>query len=320
LTRGGARRNVLSSNGIVELEDTIPMRTSSATRRPRAMAPAALLCLSIAGCGQAPSDRVATGPAARTEPSATPAPAQTPAKTARPPAQANAQTQPRFVVLATLADPSVASTAREVILSAGILTDLATELNGLVAMPQTVLVDVTTCGKPDAFYDSTEHRITICEEFVDNLGETFLPHLSSDRAGQALIYVAALTFLHEAGNALIQELSLPIEGSAATAADQFAAYILAGNPDADPATVAGAAWLGPALAARPEELTLDWDGQSLEPARFVSLNCWVLGSNPDEYAWMVDPMIVPADRAKGCPSEWAKLERSLSTLLAPHLR
>jgi hypothetical protein len=272
-------------------------------------APAALLCLMLAGCGQAPTDRVAAAPGAGSEPPA-----------AAPQAEPPPRSPPAFTVLATLAAPAVSSTARQVILSSGILTDLASQLSGLVALGQTVLVDVPTCGKPDAFYDSAEHRITICQEFVDNLGETFLPHLSRDRAEQALVYVAALTFLHEAGNALIQELSLPIEVPADMAADQFAAYILAGNPDAEPTTVAGAAWLGPALAARPVELTLDWDAQSLDPQRFVSLNCWVLGSNPDEYAWMVDPAIVPADRAKGCPTEWAKLERSFSTLLAPHLK
>jgi hypothetical protein len=285
-------------------------------------APAALLCFALPGCEPPPSGPAATAPTAQTEPPAAPPRAEPPQAQAQLPAQSQSKSQspqPGFAILATPAD-QVGSTARQIILASGILTDLGNQLSSLVALRQTVLVDITTCGKPDAFYDAAGHRITICEEFVDNLGETFLPHLPRDRAEQALVYAAALTFLHEAGNALIQELALPIEVPAAMAADQFAAYILAGNPDADPTTVAGAAWLGPALAARPLELTLDWDEQSLDPQRLVSLNCWVLGSNPDEYAWMVDPTIVPADRAKGCPTEWAKLERSFSTLLAPHLK
>jgi hypothetical protein len=259
-------------------------------------ASAALLCVMLAGCEQPQSERARTTPSAAAE-RATPAAAPS----LRPPPSSGAGVQrARYTVTATTQGDEQEESALKTVLDSSTLRDFADQLSDLVAMRQAVLVDVRACGKPDASYDRASYRITICEELFRSLGAT-------------------LTFLHEAGHALVQQLALPIEGSEEDAADQFAAYILGGNPDADQTAMNGAAWF-PAMFDAPHAPAPSWDDHALDAQRFARLNCWVLGSNPDGYAWLVDPRIVPADRAARCPSEWTRLERSFSTLLAPHLR
>jgi hypothetical protein len=278
-------------------------------------ASAALLCVMLAGCGPSPSERAPIAPSPATERSAPATPAT---GSDRPPSGAE---RPRFAIMASVdrGQQGSAATAWKTVLDSGVLSDFAAQLSDLVAMRQPVQVDVRACGKPDASYDRASYRITICEELVQTLGETLFANLAADRAEQAVVYAVAVTFLHEAGRALVQQLALPIEGSEDAAADQFAAYILGGNPDADQVAMNGAAWFG-AMFDAPNAPAIYWDGGALDAQRFVRLNCWVLGSNPDGYSWLVESRIVPAERAARCPSEWARLERSLSTLLAPHLK
>jgi hypothetical protein len=278
-------------------------------------ASAALLCVMLAGCEQPQSERARTTPSAAAE-RATPAAAPS----LRPPPSSGAGVQrARFTVTATTQGDEQEESALKTVLDSSTLRDFADQLSDLVAMRQAVLVDVRACGKPDASYDRASYRITICDELFRSLGDTLFANLPRDRAEQAVVYGATLTFLHEAGHALVQQLALPIEGSEEDAADQFAAYILGGNPDADQTAMNGAAWF-PAMFDAPHAPAPSWDDHALDAQRFARLNCWVLGSNPDGYAWLVDPRIVPADRAARCPSEWTRLERSFSTLLAPHLR
>ncbi len=294
------------------------MRTSLATRRCRDLAaPATLLCVMLAGCDQAPGDGAAPLPSATERAATLPPPPPPPAVRASPGARA---ATPRFTVMAqTAGGREAASAAFRAVLDSNVLRDFADQLSDLVTMRRPVLVDMQGCGKPDASYDGANDRLTICEELVHELGEMLSATLPRDRADQALVYAVALTFLHEAGHALVQQLELTIADDEEDVADQFAAYILGGNPDADQAAMNGAAWFGAVFDA-PNAPAMYWDGRALDAQRFVKLNCWVLGSNPDGYAWLVGPRIVPAERATRCPSEWTRLERSLSTLLAPHLK
>jgi hypothetical protein len=275
-------------------------------------ASAALLCVLLAGCEQPQSEHAQTAPSAaaeRTTPAA--------ASSSSTPSSAAPVQRARFTVTATTQGDEQEEGALKTVLDSRALRDFADQLSDLVALRQAVVVDVRACGKPDASYDRASYRITICDELFRGLGDTLFAKLPRDRAEQAVVYGATLTFLHEAGHALVQQLALPIEGSEEDAADQF--YILGGNPDADQTAMNGAAWF-PAMFDAPSAPALSWDDHALDAQRFVRLNCWVLGSNPDGYAWLVDPRIVPADRAARCPSEWTRLERSFSTLLAPHLR
>jgi Putative metallopeptidase len=277
---------------------------------------AVLLCVLLAGCEQPPSEPARIAPL----PSAESVEAAPQTSFSAPPRTAGVE-RPRFAVLAA-ADGSrrgSAATAWKAVLDSRALTDFADQLSELVAMRQAVTVDTQACGKSDASYDRDAYRIAICDELVRDLGETLFANLAGDRAEQAVVYAVTLTFLHEAGHALVHQLALPIEGSEEDAADQFAAYILGGNPDADQTAMNGAPWFG-AMFEAANAPAISWDGHALDAQRFVKLNCWVLGSNPDGYAWLVDPRIVPAERAARCPSEWARLERSFSTLLTTHLR
>jgi Putative metallopeptidase len=285
----------------------------SATRAPLTTTVTAVaLTAVLAACQRPPDRQAATPPPPPRSESALPLPLPPPSRGHAPAAPAE-----RFVVNVT--SDEAAPPPRQRIVGARTVRSLADQLSDLFAMREEVFVELRACGKPDAAYDAAMHRITICDEFLDNAGQLF-SGLTGEPFEQAIVYTVGFTFLHEAGHALIEQLGLPVADGEEDMADRFAAYILAGNPDADPAALSGGASFGPAFAAKPAQLELDWDGRTLEPQRFVTLNCWVLGSNPDGYPWLVDPNVVPADRAAGCPSEWTKLERSLSTLLAPHLR
>ena len=62
------------------------------------------------------------------------------------------------------------------------------------------------------------------------------------------------------------------------------------------------------------------DVHSLDDQRFYSLLCWVYGSDPDTYAFLVKDGDLPKGRALGCPDEYIRNVESWIELLDPWLK
>ena len=213
------------------------------------------------------------------------------------------------------------SNARRIIYDSKVLYTLSDQLSDLVRLPRQVLVHVQPCGAARAFYDPDNGSITICDEFIYTLGDVLDGAVPPDQFADAVVYATGFTFLHEAGHALIHQLELPVTGREEDVVDQFAVYLLVGNPEAERVAMAGAdAFRQMFVKIESQGPLLFWDEHSLGEQRFVNINCWVLGSDPQTYQWMVRDDLVPADRAVRCPGEWVQIQRSFSRLLAPYAR
>jgi len=51
-----------------------------------------------------------------------------------------------------------------------------------------------------------------------------------------------------------------------------------------------------------------WHGHSLYNSRQRQINCWILGSNPDEYERLLKQVLEPAERRTRCDREWTILD------------
>jgi hypothetical protein len=209
---------------------------------------------------------------------------------------------------------------RELIASDGVLDRVAEALDQTLVMPRTIDIQMVDCGAPNAFYDPEGHRIIVCYELISYFLDTFRDHTTSDEElGAAAIGATFFAFFHELGHALIGELELASTGREEDAADQVAALVLLEAGDAGVAmALSGAKWF--ALLAEQDHKTPFWDEHGLDGQRFFNVVCMVYGAAPDARAELVSGGALPADRAKRCPAEYAKLASAWDHLLAPHLR
>jgi hypothetical protein len=219
------------------------------------------------------------------------------------------------------AQPVTMSPVRQAISDSRVLFTLADALNARIAMRKDVRIIMKRCGEQNAFYDPADSSITFCDEFVLRLEELFSPLKDDEDFTKAVVYASGFTLLHEAGHALVDQLELPITGAEEDAVDQFATFLLASDPAQAEMAMAGAAAFGAMYAGRdPAEPTIYWDEHSLPEQRFVDINCLIYGSDPQLHSWIVEQGVVPRSRAVRCPAEWARVQYSFATLLAPHLK
>lgn len=63
-----------------------------------------------------------------------------------------------------------------------------------------------------------------------------------------------------------------------------------------------------------------WHTHSLHKSRNTTINCWILGSDPDRYESLLKITLDPQARRKQCISEWKILDNQMTTLLSPLLK
>jgi len=96
-------------------------------------------------------------------------------------------------------------------------------------LPRPLLLRTAGCdGVSNAWYDSEDHSVTVCYEYLFDLArhapkETTAAGVTPQ---DALIGPTAEVFLHEVGHALFDLLEIPLLGREEDAADQVAAYVL----------------------------------------------------------------------------------------------
>jgi hypothetical protein len=205
-----------------------------------------------------------------------------------------------------------------------VLETLEAELNGALRIPTDVAITVGECGTANAFYRPKERAIVLCWELIQEFYEGALELGWSEEAAEAAAENATeFFFYHELGHALIHVLDLPTTGREEDAVDQLSIYVL--MSEADPGEVPALdaalvflAWADEARAAGARAPF--WDEHSLDEVRFFNILCWVYGQDPGRFRHLVAKGNLPVARAERCPSEWAQLEKSWSTLLAPSLK
>lgn len=63
-----------------------------------------------------------------------------------------------------------------------------------------------------------------------------------------------------------------------------------------------------------------WHSHALYKSRQRTINCWILGSNPEEYERLFKQVLEPDKRKADCVSSWQTLESESLTLLEAYLK
>ena len=163
-------------------------------------------------------------------------------------------------------------------------------------------VYVTSCGEANAYYDYWNNEIVICKELVDltyqvdedNFGQT---------SGNYVAYNAIKFFFwHEVGHYLIDKCNLPVLGKEEDAADSFSVYAslyLENNPDI---AISGAYTF--IIFTQYGLDSAYWDEHSFDLQRAYNILCWVYGSNPENFSFIVNAF--PQLQGRNCSLEYER--------------
>lgn len=211
------------------------------------------------------------------------------------------------------AEPLVA-----LIAGSGLFEAIAEDVGAFLVLPADVDTLFTSCGVPNAFFDPEAGRVVMCYEFFALFEQIFSdPETDPEETAEAVLGVGAFFYLHELGHALVHHLELPITGREEDAVDNLATLLLI-HAEADAAALAAVENFAALadLAAEQEELAF-WDEHSLDAQRLYDVACMVYGSDPETYAALVAPELLPPERAERCPGEFEQKDRAWGELLDP---
>ena len=210
---------------------------------------------------------------------------------------------------------------RTVMISQQAVYGIVEELKKEIVLPFEIQVAFEECNGPDSYYDEDSHEIVICYELIETYYYLFSRSLTARNARNEATKGAVVSmFLHEVAHALIDGWDLSIAGREEDAADQFSTLMLInGLPDGDKMALNGARSFK-LLADLERGLQKDYsDPHSLDEQRFFNTICLVYGHRPEQYEYLIRNATLPAKRAFDCEEEYARVNKSWQTLLAPHL-
>ena len=195
------------------------------------------------------------------------------------------------------------------------------ELKKQIALPFDIHVVFEECGDEDAFYDRETHEIIVCYELIDGYYYLFSHKLKARAARNEAAKGAIVSiFLHEVAHALIDGWELPITGREEDAADQFATlWLINGMADGEQMALNSARSFKLFAHLERGQKKVYSDPHSLDEQRFYDTICLIYGHRPEKYEYLIREGTLPAERAVDCEEDYARLNKSWQTLLAPHL-
>ena len=192
-------------------------------------------------------------------------------------------------------------------------------------LPKRLLLRVDGCdGESNAWYDDTDHSVTVCYEYLDEVLR-YAPKETTAagiRPIDAVVGPTIEVFLHEVSHAVFDLLKIPILGREEDAADQLASYWLLqlGKEDARN-TLAGVAFMygheAQAQSAKKMEHFADVHG--LPAQRYYNLLCIAYGAEPQLFADVVAKGYLPQSRAEGCVDEYRQVSYAVKKLIRPYV-
>lgn len=200
------------------------------------------------------------------------------------------------------------------------LESVAFVLNANVRIPQRVRLVMEECKTPNAFYRPGERAMVLCYELIEQYAKGIMKDFSGlPKEETAKVFAGALYFIvfHEMGHALVHLFNLPVVAREEDVADALATYFQLKHP-LRYYNILGATWAFRQKQAQYSTRHFG-DTHSLDPQRQLNIVCWAVGSDPRAFAPLAQKAGLPAERAKRCPSEYAKLESSVRRLLGIHL-
>jgi Putative metallopeptidase len=198
------------------------------------------------------------------------------------------------------------------------LDTVATRLNDSLRIPKDITLATSHCEEPNASYDPTTSRVTLCYELFESLGEQF----ASETGGEYLVAgTIVFALMHETAHALIDVLDLPTTGREEDAADQLATLLLLDEGATGDSLAFGAVgWLATNAHANPLDTLAFADDHALDIQRVYNILCLIYGRDPLKYPEVVEDGWLPVQRRDRCPAEYHRLRDTWRRLLAPYHR
>lgn len=203
-------------------------------------------------------------------------------------------------------------------------------IDGMFALPRRLRYVTAECGEFGAFYRPADAEVVLCYETLRTLYERGQEQHRISGLGEdhPLRYTRAnvrFIVLHETGHALVHLLDLPVTGRQEDAVDQLAAILMLrfAALDESPAEVIDNLRMAANWMLSRSTGAYDLDAYAAEHAlgeqRYFNLQCLIYGTDPVEFASMVDAGDLTAARASGCARETRLVSRAWLRLLLPHL-
>jgi hypothetical protein len=206
------------------------------------------------------------------------------------------------------------------------LDGIAAMMNETVRWTRPVALIADECGRATAFYraNAESAAIVLCYELVDQIVDRFRQDDLS-RIDRATAQTGAVAFVifHEVGHALIDQLSLPVDGREESAASEFAALALG---SAQPMAAFWAARFlsptrSPGNAEESARVTAGFAAEhAIDDVRLNEIICWSFGADPNAALRLLRAGALPVERASQCEREYGRLSTAWELLLAPHTR
>ena len=200
-----------------------------------------------------------------------------------------------------------------------VLEGAAEQLNKNLMLPFDITLTSKACDEINAFYNPTDHSITVCYELMDHYFKLYKSAGKTDQeAYDRMNATIRFAFLHEVGHALIDAYKLPIMGNEEDAADRCSAYICLEEIDNGVQFVLAAAdgWNLESKYSSPSGRDMA-DEHLLNEQRFYNSLCMIYGSNTSKYSNFVKDGYLPKERAEKCPYEYERTMNSWKDLLKP---
>jgi len=202
------------------------------------------------------------------------------------------------------------------------MAQIIARLNNRIALPWDIVVRMTDCDDPDAYYDKGTHSLVICYQLVDQYYRLFAPRIKNEQElDDAVRGAVASTFFHELGHALIDAWKLPVTGKEEDAADQLSTLILINDSDrGEQMALDGAVSFKLYAEMDKRRPKIYWDEHSLDEQRFYDTICLIYGHDPVKYDYLVQNGILPMERAATCEDQYTAVARAWRLLLSPYIK
>lgn len=277
------------------------------------------LVLAIAGCGK-------SADTSKSAPSTVTVTSQVTGSTSAEP-DPTADWNGKMIATYEPATSADAIRGRDLIRNDHLLEDLADAINSSLKLPQDVPLIGKECGRPNAYWSSSDNSMNICYEDAADALDIYT-NAGDKNPTKSAINSEVATFYHETGHMAIDLYNLPITGREEDVADQLAAYVLL-NPGSDgkidPESIQAVKDFAREFESYgdrsgPIDDTDLSDTHSPNKARMYNLECWVYGADPDASADLITSGALPEDRADGCADEYRQLSDAWSALLSPYFK
>ncbi|CAN7252835.1 DUF4344 domain-containing metallopeptidase [Acidovorax sp. LjRoot74] len=205
---------------------------------------------------------------------------------------------------------------------------MASFTQGRMRLRHNLAIGFQDCGMSNAFYKPTNRAVVICTEFVKHVADliadrrAFFAQQPPEVAGQWLLSILWIVYLHELGHAIIDLNQVAVTGREEDVADQFAIWASLNyvNDLGLPAFVPGV-WYFKELATSqrlkdlpPETLAhLLSDEHSLQGQRAVNFACWVYGNNPGAGRSLAQFVALSDARSQRCGAEYQALHKGIQS-------